>query len=96
MAHMRVTRIDRERSGRSTQVERSLTTGSELGASKQGQRAGDVTPRHRRVTSPTIHVQAGRDKRVDAYMHVELRHTCDKFGRIQRGPEGPRYTALLQ
>lgn len=87
---MRVTRIDRERSGRSTQVERSLTTGSELGASKQGQRAGKVTPPSR-LTSPKIHVHLGMNKRVDAYIHVELHHIYDKFGSIDAGLKA-RYT----
>ena len=38
-------------------VERSLTTGSELGAWRRGQHAGGAMPQRRGITSSKIHVQ---------------------------------------
>ena len=63
-------RIDRERGDRLTRVERSLTTGSELGAWKQGQHAGNAAPRRGGITSSTIHVQVEGNKGVEDDIHV--------------------------
>jgi hypothetical protein len=61
-------------------VERSLTTRSELCAWENGASGLAMRRRHRGVTSPTIHVRLGRDKRVGAYIRVDYRSKHDRFG----------------